>query len=434
MPPVRLLIVAYTFPPMPTIGANRWEAMSRHLRALGHEVHVVTTSAFGPLRDGDEERFVMRAGDLTSSRWLRALFRRGPVPPGSDVPALQTSTAPADSPLPDALRQILVPDLYAVTWAPQALRVARRAVSELDIDCVITSSPYESSHLLGPPLRRRGPAWVADFRDGWSYEPHRPRFPTVPQRALDRRLERRVARRADRVIAATRPIAEDFRERLGVDAIHIANGFDPAKFPALPAVKLPPLPGDAVTLAHTGTLAGVNNRDPRGLFEAIRRLRSADPGAGSRLRLLLAGRLDTEDQRLVSESGLDEQVIVLGQLSHAESLSLQRHADALVLIASEGSEVTGKLFEYLAAGRPILALGGPEVARIVSQTRTGVSLRPGDVDGIAAALRRLLSGELAADYQPTDLEQYVYPGPARRMAAVIADAIRTRQGAGNASP
>jgi glycosyltransferase involved in cell wall biosynthesis len=434
MPPARLLIVAYTFPPMPTIGANRWDAMARHLRALGHEVHVVTTSAFGAIRDPGQERYVIRAGDLTSSRWVRTVFRRGAIPPGSDVPGVDASRAPAESPLPDPLRKIFVPDLYVATWVPQALRAARRAVSELAIDCVITSSPYESAHLLGNPLRRRGPAWIADFRDGWSFEPHRPPFPTVPQRALDRRMEKQVVTGADRVVTATRPIAEDFGRRLGVDAIHVANGFDPAKFPELPALALPPLPDGAVTLAHTGKLGGVNNRDPRGLFEAIRRIVSEDPGAGERLRLLLAGRLDTEDLGLVAETGLEEQIVLMGQLSHAESLALQRRVDALVLVASEGSEVTGKLFEYLSAGRPILALGGTEVARTVSETQTGVALPPHDVEGITAQLRRLLSGELAAAYRPTNLEAYVYPGPARRMAAVIGDAIVARQSAEDASP
>lgn len=427
MPPRRLLIIAYAFPPMPSIGANRWDAMARHLRLLDNEVWVVSTSAFGRMRNHEEERHVLRAGDLTSVPWVRRLFQRGPMPPPSDLPAAQAAAGPTESPLPEGLAKIFVPDLYLATWVPQALPLARRVVTERRIDCVVTTSPYESAHLLGPVLRRSGPAWIADFRDGWSFESNRPGFPTATQRALDLRMEGRIVRGADRVVTATRPIAEDFRQRLSIDAVHIANGFDPLKHPELPSLKLPPLGDDVVVLIHTGKLAGVNDRDPRGLFAAMRSLRDADPRTGGRLRLLLAGRLDTDDVRLVAESGLGKQVIRLGELPHAESLALQRRADALVLITSaDGSEVTGKLFEYLSAGRPIIALAGPAVAEIVSATGTGVAVRADDVEAIQSQLRRLIAGELAAEYRPANLDPYVYPGPARRMADLIEDVVTAR--------
>lgn len=398
--------------------------MARHLRLLGHDVTVVTTSAFGRMRSVEEERHVHRAGDLTSVGWVRRSFRRGPMPPPSDTAVL--SVAPPESPLPDAVRKIFVPDLYILAWIPQALRLARRVVSEQAVECVITTSPYESTHLIGPALQRRGPAWIADFRDGWLFEPHRPRFPTSPQRALDRRLEQRVVYGADQVVTATGPIAQDFKRRFSVDAVHIANGFDRRRHPELPSVVMPTLAPNAVVLAHTGKLAGINDRDPRGLFAAMRRLRDENPAVGERLRLVLAGRLDTEDLRMVVESDLDEQIVRLGERSHAESLALQRQADALALIASSGSEVTGKLFEYLSAGRPIIALAGSEVARIIARTGTGVTVRPDDVDAIAAQLRRLVTGQLADAYHPADLEPYVYPGPALRMAEVIEEALTRR--------
>jgi glycosyltransferase involved in cell wall biosynthesis len=427
MPSRRLLIIAYAFPPVPTVGANRWDAMARHLRLLGNEVTVVTTAAFGQMRNAAEERHVLRAADLTSAPWLRRLLGRGPLPPQSDAPTSDRAAASTESPLPASLRKIFVPDLYVATWVPQALRVARRVLAHQQIECVVTTSPYESAHLLGIALRRRGPAWIADFRDGWSFEPHRPVFPTAAQRALDERMEERIVRGADRVVTATRPIAEDCKRRLGIDAVHIANGFDPLRYPQLPPAGLPPHREDAVVLAHTGKLAGVNDRDPRGLFAAMRRLRDREPQMAGRLRLVLAGRLDSNDIRLVGESGLGDQIVLLGECSHAESLALQRGASALVLVASpNGSEVTGKLFEYLSANRPIIALAGSEVARIVSSTGTGVTVPADDVEAIVSQLRRLLTGELAANYRPTKLEPYVYPGPARRMAEVIEEALVAR--------
>lgn len=422
----RLLIIAYTFPPMPTVGANRWDAMARHLRIMGHDVTVVSTSAFGTRRDATEERYIRRAADLTAARWLRRALRRGALPPPSDLPT-PGSNPPAESPLPVFLRQIFVPDLYAATWVPQALRLARSVIAERHIECVITTSPYESAHLVGLMLpRRTACAWVADFRDGWSFEPHRPGFPTRLQRWVDHELELRIARRADAIVAATEPITSDFRTRLNASAIHIANGFDPLQYKSSVGVVLPDFQPGSVTLVHTGKLVGPAKRHPGVLFRALNRFKIDDPESAARIKLLLAGRLDTEEMRVIAEAGLDENIVVLGELSRIEALELQRQADVLLLLTSpDGTEATGKLFEYLSAGRPILALASSTAAKIVARTGTGIAVPPDDVDAIYRQLQRLASGSLPP-YAPHDIEPYLYPAPAERMSEVIETAIARR--------
>jgi glycosyltransferase involved in cell wall biosynthesis len=429
MPARRVLIVAYTFPPMPTVGANRWDAMARHLRELGHEIGVVSTSAFGAIPEPEQERWVRRASDLTAAPLVRRVFRRGPLPPASHASVGEGASAPPSSPLPVALQSIFVPDLYLATWVPQATVLARRIARERDIDCAITTSPYESTHLVGPALRRAGAAWIADFRDGWCLEPHRPPFPTAIQRWADRRLERRVAHTADLLTSATRGIAEDFHARLGVEAVYVPNGYDPQRHTQLPAAPLPDLPDGALVLVHTGKLTGLRGRDPRPLFAAMRSLREQDPELGERLHLVLAGRMDSEDARVAAESGLGERLIAIGQCSHRESLALQRRADVLVLLTSIGRDVvTGKLCEYLSAGRPVLVLGDETgAAEIVRETRTGMVVGRDDVQAVATALRAL-TGERRGDaYAPQGIERYVYPGPAEAIAGLIERAIARRQ-------
>jgi glycosyltransferase involved in cell wall biosynthesis len=112
-------------------------------------------------------------------------------------------------------------------------------------------------------------------------------------------------------------------------------------------------------------------------------------------------------------------------LDRAQALALQRSADALLLLTSRSSsEATGKLFEYLGASRPILALAeNNEAARIVRQTNTGLTVPPDDVDAIATALRRVASGELARAYAPRELDRFTYPGPADTMAELVEEAI-----------
>ena len=112
-------------------------------------------------------------------------------------------------------------------------------------------------------------------------------------------------------------------------------------------------------------------------------------------------------------------------LARDEVLARQRCADALLLLTSHNpSEATSKVFEYLAAGKPILALAhGNEAARIVEETRSGLTVPPDDVDKIAEALRMVSSGALSAMHQPKGVDRYVYPGPAVELSGVIEQAI-----------
>jgi glycosyltransferase involved in cell wall biosynthesis len=411
--PRRLIVVPYFYPPFPGSG-NRWCDLARHLRASGHSVTVVATDAFGRL-EPDDEAGVIRVRDLRSSRHLRRLLRRGDLPKhGATSVEIPTTTL---------LTKILVPDANVIGWLPGAFAVVRRLLAEHAVDCLVTSSPTESTHLLGLLLGSRRPAWVADFRDGWGFEPLRDSFPTAAQRRLDALLERRVARAAEMVVGATRPIADDLGRRLGARSAYVPNGWDPAVLPGF----LPDRAGDGgnvVTLVYTGALSA--DRDPTPVFRALR-IVGADVTVPP-IRLVLAGRLLPRERELIDASGVADSVEHVGVLSRSGALALQRTADGLLLITSRStSEATGKLFEYLGAGRPILALAaGNEAERIVRETNTGVTVPPDDVSQIAAALRRLASGELGRAYDARGTEQYRYPAPADAMAEIVEEAIRRR--------
>jgi glycosyltransferase involved in cell wall biosynthesis len=154
---------------------------------------------------------------------------------------------------------------------------------------------------------------------------------------------------------------------------------------------------------------------------------------GVRLRLVHAGVLKPEDRALIESTGVGELVEHVGLLDREKALALQRSADVLILLTSgHSSEATGKLYEYLAAGRPILALAeGNEAERIVRETHTGVAVPPDDVDAIAGALRAAERGELARDYAPWGIERYAYPGLAEEMMEVVEEAIAVRGSSGD---
>ena len=405
----RTAVVSYYWPPLPSIGAQRWVSMSKHLRAQGHDVRIVTSRAHGTLPD-DGDR-VIRTGDLASADALRKVLRR-PAMPTPGVVAAHT-------PPPALLTKVFVPDSYVVSWMPTALAAVRR----LDVDCVITSGPPDSTHLIGLALGRKGPAWIADFRDGWRFEPMRPEWPTRAQDRIEAWLERRVAQRSDLAFGATLPIAEDLVTRLGADAHWVTNGFEPE----LESDRRAPIAHDGWrTLAHTGTLSGFTwGRDPRPMLAALHDFNAARAPGEPRVKLLLAGRPSVDDQRLIAEAGLGAAVEHRGLVTRDESLSIQRGADALLLVTGHNrSEATGKLFEYLASGRPILALAeGNEAARIVRETGTGVAVGGGDPAGLRTALAALADGSLERAYAPHGLERFRYPAPAEAVAELIETAI-----------
>ncbi len=414
----RILVVNYVHPPIPSVGGNRWAALATHLGRLGHEVTILTTGAYGAVAG---EYDVVRTTDLNASPLLRRLLGRPALPPPG-APAIGEERPP-----PAILTGVLVPDAFVVSWLPAALITARRLLRSRRYDCIVTSSPFESTHLLGLLLGERRPPWVADFRDGWCFESLRPRFATRAQRALDRALERRVALGADAATAATPPIAEDLERRLGAATAWVLNGWDPELEPEVAIARPPDLEPGRVNLVHTGTLSGGWGRDPGPFLDALAQLRAREPELGDRLCLVLAGRARPEEDRAIAARGLQHAVRRVGQLPRAESLSLQRRADALLLVTSRNrSEATGKVFEYLVAGRPILALAhGNVAARLIQETRTGVTVAPDDVDAIAGALASLARGELGEEYAPRGLERYVQPGPAHEMLAAIERACRT---------
>ena len=414
-----VVAVSYFHPPFPGAGGNRWQAMAHYLGEMGYRVTIIACDAWGALPD-DPVLGVRRVRDLRSVESLRRLLQRGKLPNASSQPWV------VEKPPTALLTRVVPPDLHAVSWVPGALREVSRLMRTDPADCLVTTGPPASVHLLGLGLRTRRPAWVADFRDGWRFHDARKPFPTAVQRWLDIALERRVAAQAEMVVGATVPIAADLTARLGAHSVCVENGWDPRVKPAgtapAPATRIP---GETL-LVITGNLSGPFGRDPEPLLHALRRLRS-DP-VGSRIRVVHAGRLTEQERELITRSGVGDALQHIGTVPRTEAIALQREADALILHTSRNSsEATSKIFEYLSASRPIVALAeGNEAARIVSETGAGITVAPDDVEAIAAALRQAATGELAAAYSPHGVERYTYPAPAESMAAVIEAAIRKR--------
>jgi glycosyltransferase involved in cell wall biosynthesis len=402
-----VLLVAQVAPPSTLVAARRVAGFTKYLGRLGHRVTVLTSkvSGDGPIEGAAE---VVRTGDLMLSplNWRRRHFQAfAGEGEGGYVEA-------------SVLERVVVPDVALATWVPYALPRALKLARDR-FDVVVTSAPPQSAHLVGLALKRRGLRWIADFRDGWGFEPHGAEWPAGVQRRADAALERRVVLGADAAVAVTEPIAEDLRRRYGARVEVITNGFDPEDPVADgTSTRLDPA---RVSLVHTGRIAAARSSlEP--LLDALRLLRSEHPASAERLELVLAGPLSADEERLVEAPEVRSSVRALGQLPRSEVLALQRAADWLLVI-TEGdrrkSVATGKLFEYLAAGKPVLVLGeGTEAARIAAEAGTAIAVSAVDPRAIAGGLQQVAA---SSDRPPPagNVEQYSYPALAARLAELI---------------
>jgi glycosyltransferase involved in cell wall biosynthesis len=417
VPARSLLLVAQITPPSSLVAARRVAAQCKYLGRAGYAVTVLTSVASG---EGEIEGTVevVRTKDaLTSAlNWRRGQFA-----------ALGGSSAEAYKP-PSRLASVVVPDLSLGTWLPFGLRAARQLARAHHFDCVLTTSPPPSTHLIGLALRRRGIPWIAELRDGWTYEPPHVPWPLGVQHAADRALERRVLGRADGVVAVTRPIVDDLHKRLGLDAQLISNGYDPDEVRSRAVGSEDLLDSDRHSLVHTGRLS-LSGISVRPLLDALRLARGELDG---RLEVVFAGSVTEGERELLEAADIDRLVRYVGWLDRDQALGLQRAADTLLVVtegAARRSVATGKLFEYLSSRRPILVLGeGTEAARIVQETGAGLAVPATEPEAIANALRRIVAEPLSPP-QPEVANGYAYPAIVERLAAAIERVLSGRRAA-----
>ena len=431
----RVLILCYFYPPLAGGGVHRVLGFTRHLPRHGWDCTVMCA---GPedywVRDETlaarvpQETEVIRVrGGSALSAWLRLSRGTAGRRPGRLFGGLRA--------LSDWW---LLPDSYA-GWAARARRAAEKRLARGDIDVVLSSSPPDSAHLAvpaPPPDRvasvagRRRP-WVVDFRDPW-VGLHFREPPTRLHAWRQTALERGVIRGASLVLAASRTHADDLEQRFpgGTPGrprvVHLPNGFEPDTDDGQERAPAPD-PGHFV-LAWTGTLSQMPDA---GVFlEALHDLFARRPEARRRIRATLAGPFDADYADRAAALGLTGIVSFPGPLAHADARALQRAADVLVLWKPRGyrTMVPGKLYEYLDAGRPLLAVLDAEDECAALVRRAGGTVSPaGDRAALAIEIeRRYLAwraGGRAPGERPAWLDAYTRAALGARLAGLLDDLV-----------
>jgi glycosyltransferase involved in cell wall biosynthesis len=387
---LKVLLVTRHFPPSSGGGVQRPLKFATHLPALGIETHVLTPDVSGAA-PADEEL------ELPTQAWIHRVRYVGPRA-GRPSEQLVAKQGVARLGTQAALlgRKLLVPD-ENVPWSTFALPVAIRLVRREGIDVVLTTSPPPSLHLLGAAVKRATSAsWVADLRDPLTSHPHRRGYESQLAKVKEKAVGgvgRLVASQADAIVSASDAITEEMRALAPKAKVTtIENGCDFDDFAGLEHH-----PSDRLRITHAGHFHG--KRDPKPFLRAL-----ADSGLED-VVARFAGDFRAADREFAESFGLGDRIELLGNVSRRRSLELQRDSEALLLLIPESGGrgrgvLTGKIFEYLAAERPILAAVPPDgaAARLLHDTGAGIVVPSDGVDAIREALldlhRRWKEGSL----------------------------------------
>lgn len=384
----RVLIISYYWPPNGGAGVYRWLKMSKYLPAYGWQPVVYTPANPevvsvdpGLLNDVDERVEVLKrpitepfslykrfTGKAQDERVQTAFLSEKKGGGWKEGLALWVRS------------NFFIPDAR-VWWVKPSIRWLKTYVKQHPVDAIISTGPPHSMHLIAMALKRAtGLPWIADFRDPWTG------IDFYGQLALSRwadrkhhRLEREVLTAADKVVTVSWSWAKDLEALGAKDVAVVTNGFDRDDVPANPMAV-----DRRYSLVHIGSMSGT--RDLPGLWKALAGILTTDAVFRERFVLRFVGPVDHGVVASATAAGLGAHIERLGRVDHATAMREMQRARVLLLPINDTPNsagiLPGKLYEYLAVGRPILAVGprDGDVARVLSDAHLLLAREPGPDD------------------------------------------------------
>lgn len=446
--PRRLLMIDYFFPPLAGSGAQRTLGFLTHLLDHGWSPVVLTARAGehyfydrSLLQRVPSSVTVVRTPSLEPVRFVKSIVTRMLNPRGPrEAGVVQGKGRPwwRGPRVARALeRWLLFPD-RRIGWLPFAAARAVEVAKRNGIEIVFSTSTIMTSHLIAYLVKRTvGIPWVADFQDPWS-ESYITEFPTEYHRRAGEWLESLIVRSADRVTVTTEPMAGILHAKhSGVPRekfVVIPMGYHAEPFEQTRAIAW-----TKFTVTHFGGFWG--SRSPGPFLTALGHWVRNDPTVAGSIQVFLLGNFDeaalrlTED--LIRRYRLEDIVSLKGFAAYQQGLEHVVSSHLLLLVADSGGcgkyLIPSKLYEYLAAGRPILALL-PEgaAASVMREARAGLIVSPDDVAGIQQALATLYErwrdGHLAFDVDRRVVQRFEWGALTREFVRVLEGVLQSEGG------
>ncbi|RXG32467.1 hypothetical protein SAMN02745246_00885 [Leeuwenhoekiella marinoflava DSM 3653] len=371
------MIICYYWPPAGGPGVQRWLKFVKYLRDFDIEpVVYVPENPHYPIEDSSLEKEIPNGIEIIKT----PIFE----PYGFAKLFSKESTRQISSGIikPEGKQSFLqklmlfvrgnlfIPDARK-WWVKPSIKFLASYLDKNPVDIIITTGPPHSLHLIGLALKvQKDLSWLADFRDPWTTIGYQKKLKLTDWATKkNANLEFEVLNKADHILVTSPTTQSDFEKTTSTPISCITNGFDDE---IVPETSL----DTAFTLAHIGSL--LEDRNPEILWEVLQELVTELPHFSKDLKIELTGRVGASVVDSIKEKGLETNLSLPGYVNHTEALQKQHSAQLLLLIEIDSQEteaiIPGKLFEYLASRRPILAIGPKhsDIASILKKSESGI--------------------------------------------------------------
>ena len=428
----RVLILTYYWPPAGSSGVQRWLKFVKYLREYGWEPIVYTAN--NPEVSATDESLFKDVPD-----GVEVIRRNVPEPYGiykflsgnrkKKIGVGFTSNTTKKGSLINSIAiwvrgNIFIPDARML-WIHPSYRFLKKYLKVNSVDVIVTSGPPHSLHLIGLKLKKKfNIPWVADFRDPWTdiYFYKDLKLTWIAD-AINRKLEKKVLKQADLTVVVSKAMADSF-ERIGAKRIEIIpNGYDHVDYEFNAN-----LDNSIFSLVHVGTIPPNSNCNK--FWKAISMMAEKNKEFNEKLQIQFVGDIDRSVIESLKEYGLLGKAKIIGYKPHSEIPAFQKSAQALlVFIPSNSKEIlTGKIFEYLAAKRPVIAIGpaGGNLDTLLTETGAGVMLSSDSDSEIYEGLKGFWDGYKSgwSSFNPQNIEQYSRKNLTSRMAELMNNIAR----------
>jgi glycosyltransferase involved in cell wall biosynthesis len=430
-----LLLITYSFPPAAGVGVQRALSLAKYLPEQGFRVHVLTVK--NPAAVGQDQKVLEALPESVSiyhSRTLELPFRARKLlkqvfsrKGGVACAPNSNHTKPGwFQPLRERVTDTICPDPQ-VFWVPLAIRHAAKLIGRHNIDTILVTAPPFSVFLIGNALKHRFPntRLITDYRDEWLtyYLNTLSLFVSPRIRAKCAEIERQTIHASDRIVAATHSAIQEIRLRYPSEPADkfavVHNGYDPLAFASFHSKQRC---DSRIVITYTGTIYAPSQPDC--YLAAL----DALPGElAKRVETRIIGHI--EDPKVREILSRRPSIRLHKFLPQKELFQQMEHTDYLLLIWNDKINIPGKLFEYMATGKPILALTipGGEAWRMIKATGSGWCADLTNREETAGLLRAAADGTLVCGKALVPKWEAIRRFERPRLVAEYGDVIRMQQ-------
>lgn len=357
----KVLIILYYWPPAGGPGVQRWLKFVKYLPEFGiGPIVFAPSNPDYPIIDKSLEK------DIPADLKLYKLPIWEPYRYANLFGGKKKTQSISSGLIPDKKKQgfierlmlfirgnIFIPDARKF-WKKPAVNFLGKVIEEEQIDTVISTGPPHSLHLIAKDLKNKfGISWIADFRDPWTkIGYHQELKLTSKSKQKHFALEKGVLNSADKILTTSFTTQKDFEKQTKTPVFCVTNGFDGEQIQESELDQ-------TFTISHIGSL--LSKRNPIVLWDVLEELITEDNNFKKHFKLRLIGKVSENVLQSIYQRGLEQYTENLGYLPHTELIKYQSKTQILLLVEID-EEITqgiipGKMFEYLRANRPILAIG-----------------------------------------------------------------------------